>query len=198
MYRFEEIRDSFVAEDINSYPEAYDYELAAAVAGKEKASTLLWEMENGLDLCIPDGDKAIFMAGLELGKRYARPAKACIASPRDIYKAARRFWNPDQEVMIVIALNGAHNILYSGVVSMGLVNRTIVHAREVFSEPLKQRATAIAIAHNHPSGNVDPSDDDIEVTKRLVNAGEILGVKVLDHLVFTDELYFSFLEHGLM
>ena len=198
MYRFKEIRDSFVAEDIKSYSEAYDYELAAAVAGKEKAGTLLWEMENNLDLCIPEEHKAIFMAGLELGKRYTRPSRPSVASPADIYRAVRRFWNPEQETMVVVALNGAHGIIYTGIVSMGLVNRTPVHPREVFAEPLKQRAVAIALAHNHPSGSVEPSEDDKDVTKHLVKAGEILGVKVLDHLVFTDEIYFSFMEHGLM
>ena len=95
-------------------------------------------------------------------------------------------------------LNGAHEVISTFVATIGLLNRTIVHPREVFSDAISRRAAAIAIAHNHPSGNIEPSDDDKDVTSRIVKAGEILGIKVLDHLVFTDEQYFSFLEHGLM
>jgi len=71
---------------------------------------------------------------------------------------------------------------------------TLVHPREVFVEAVRQRATAILVAHNHPSGNLEPSVEDRDVTRRLRQAGDIIGIKVLDHLVFSEEGYFSMLE----
>ena len=72
----------------------------------------------------------------------------------------------------------------------------MVHPREVFSEPLKMRATAIVLAHNHPSGNLDPSPDDLEVTYRIRKAGLLLGIAVLDHIIFNTEGYLSMMESG--
>jgi len=70
------------------------------------------------------------------------------------------------------------------------------HPREVFSNPLRERATAVIVAHNHPSGILNPSTDDIRVTQRLTQAGELLGIRVLDHLIFSDESYRSMLEEN--
>lgn len=137
-------------------------------------------------------------AALELGRRRCRSKGRVISSPGDIFREIRHFASREQELLLVVPLNGAHEAMETIVATMGLLNRTIVHPREVFSEAIRRRAAAIAIAHNHPSGNVDPSEEDKDVTKRLVKAGEILGVKVLDHVIFTNEKYFSFLEHGLM
>ena len=69
---------------------------------------------------------------------------------------------------------------------------------EEYADAIKERASAIVIAHNHPSGNLDPSDDDKDVTKRIQRAGEILGIRILDHLIISTDTYYSFLEHGLM
>lgn len=81
---------------------------------------------------------------------------------------------------------------------MGLVNKTLVHPREVFAEAIVYRATAVIIAHNHPSGCAEPSPEDYEITKRLLKAGETLGIRVLDHIVFGTENCYSFLENGDM
>jgi len=83
------------------------------------------------------------------------------------------------------------------VCSVGLVNRTLVHPREVFTEAVRQRATAIVVAHNHPSGNLEPSMEDKDVTRRLRQAGDILGIKILDHLIFGEEGFLSMLEGNL-
>ena len=79
-----------------------------------------------------------------------------------------------------------------------IVNKTVVHPREVFAEPLKERATAIVMAHNHPSGSLEPSSEDKLTTDRIVKAGKILGISVIDHIIFSNEGYFSFLEHRVM
>ena len=69
---------------------------------------------------------------------------------------------------------------------------------EVFAQPLQDRATAVIVAHNHPSGNLDPSKEDMSVTRRLIEAGSILGIDLLDHIIFSEDGYFSFLEQGMM
>ena len=79
---------------------------------------------------------------------------------------------------------------------MGLVNRALVHPREVFADPLADRAAAVIIAHNHPSGNLEPSVEDRQVTSRLKAAADILGIGFLDHIIFAREGYFSFLENN--
>ena len=137
-------------------------------------------------------------AALELGRRRSARKLRTVASPEDVYREVRHYASREQEVLAVVLLNGAHEAIGTFVATIGLLNRTIVHPREVFAEAVSKRAAAIAIAHNHPSGNIEPSGDDKEVTARLSKAGQILGIKLLDHLIFTDEKYYSFLEHGLM
>lgn len=141
------------------------------------------------------------MAAVEFSRRFCfadNKKNRSICSPSDIYKEVRHFADRNQEHFIVMALNGAHEVLETFVATIGLVNKTLVHPREVFARPLELRATAIAIAHNHPSGSLDPSADDVNITRRLKSAGDILGIKILDHLVFSDDEFYSFLEHGLM
>ena len=108
------------------------------------------------------------------------------------------FSSRDQEHFITIMLNGAHEVIDSFISTIGLLNKTIVHPREVFAPAIKNRAAAIAIAHNHPSGSLEPSEEDKQVTMRLINAGEILGIRVIDHIVFSSRGYYSFLEHSLI
>lgn len=137
-------------------------------------------------------------AALELGRRRVQHRHRIIASPSDIFREIQHYASREQENLIVVMLNGAHEVIGTIVATVGLLNKTIVHPREVFADAIRSRAAAIVIAHNHPSGNIDPSEEDKEVTIRIRKAGEILGIKVLDHLVFTEDRYYSFLEHGLM
>ena len=136
-------------------------------------------------------------AALELGRRRLPPKRRQIATPADIYPLIRHYATRMQEHFLSICLNGAHEVLSINVCSIGLVNRTIVHPREVFGEAVRGRATAIIVAHNHPSGNLEPSGDDRDVTRRLRQAGELLGIKLLDHLIFSEEGYLSMLEGGV-
>jgi DNA repair protein RadC len=98
--------------------------------------------------------------------------------------------------LICISVNGANEVITSRVVSVGLVNKTQVHPREVFADPITDRASAIIVAHNHPVGGLTPSKEDIEVTRRLKAAGETLGIRLLDHVIFNQKGYYSFLENG--
>lgn len=140
------------------------------------------------------------LAALELGRRRMKKygIGPSISSPGEIFREVRHYATRDQEQFIVLVLNGAHEVLNVFVATVGLVNKTLVHPREIFSDAIQRRGTAIAIAHNHPSGKLEPSEDDINVTKRILISGDILGIKVLDHIIFSSSSYYSFLEHGLM
>lgn len=103
-----------------------------------------------------------------------------------------------KEVFKSILLNTKNHIIKVLNVSVGSLNSSIVHPREVFSEAVKVGCSGMLLVHNHPSGDPEPSREDIETTQRLVNAGSILGIKVLDHVVIGDGKYISFKEQGLM
>jgi len=105
----------------------------------------------------------------------------------------------DKECFVSITLDGGHKIIGVYVVSQGLVNRTLVHPREVFRPAIADNATAVIIAHNHPSGNLTPSVEDRDVTRRMKQAGDILGIKVLDHIIVAPCVagYFSLLEGNI-
>ena len=103
-----------------------------------------------------------------------------------------------KEVFKIILLNTKNHIIKYMNVSVGSLNSSIVHPREVFSEAVKVGCSGMLLVHNHPSGDPEPSREDIETTQRLVNAGNILGIKVLDHVVIGDGRYISFKEQGLM
>ena len=118
-------------------------------------------------------------------------------SPKDAMPLLDRYRKSNRESFLCISLNGAHESIATRIVSVGLVNKTVVHAREVFADPIVDRAVAVVVAHNHPSGNTEPSSEDDEVTKRIKDAGELLGIHVLDHIILgKDSDYFSYLETG--
>lgn len=118
-----------------------------------------------------------------------------VRMPSDAYGALKRYHRKRKEHFLVLTLDGAHVIHAIRIVSIGIVNRSIVHPREVFIEAIKDNAAAVVIAHNHPSGAFELSEEDREVTRRLADAGRILGIPVLDHLVFSWRGFYSFLEH---
>ena len=140
----------------------------------------------------------LLVVALELGRRNNRTRKKTYSSPNEIYNVIRHFHDETQEHFIVVALNGAHELIFTKCVASGTINRTVTSPREVFADALKERAVAIVIAHNHPSGQLVPSTDDVKLTERVVKCGELLGIKVLDHLIFTDEGFYSFVEQGLL
>ena len=108
----------------------------------------------------------------------------------------RHYADRRQEHFLCASINGANEILNIRVVSIGLIDRAPVHPREVFADALADRASAVIVAHNHPAGSLDPSPTDVEVTKQLKAAGEVMGITLLDHIIFNRNGYFSFLEAG--
>jgi DNA repair protein RadC len=99
-------------------------------------------------------------------------------------------------VFLSVLLNGAQEVLAIRPVTVGLLNRTLVHPREVFAPALELRAASVVLAHTHPSGSLEPSREDREATRRLAQAGKLLGVEVLDHLIVAQGGYYSFKENG--
>ena len=143
--------------------------------------------------------RAALVAGaLEFARRRLRPTARRIGEPKDVLPLVSHWVDRPQEHFLVLSLNGAHEVLRLRVISQGILDRTIVHPREVFVDPISDRAAAIVCAHNHPSGNPKPSDEDRELTLRLKKAGDLLGIPLLDHIVFAESGYYSFLEDGLL
>lgn len=128
---------------------------------------------------------------------YAREEKK-ITGPASAFAHFAYLARKRAENFAVATLDSQHQVLKVRVVSIGLVNRTIVHPREVFAPAIEDRAQSILIAHNHPSGIPDPSPEDREITDRLVKAGRILGIPVLDHVIVGRGRFYSFVEHGLL
>jgi len=116
--------------------------------------------------------------------------------PDDAYNLIKRYRNSPQEQFIVITLNGAHVPISVSLASIGLVNRTIIHPREVFVRAIRDMASAVIVCHNHPSGSLNASPEDNELTERICKAGELLGIHVIDHIIFTNTGYASLRRAG--
>ncbi|MBQ3837327.1 MAG: DNA repair protein RadC [Treponema sp.] len=137
-------------------------------------------------------------AALEFGRRKAANLNAVIDKPADLLPFIQQYAYKSSEHFITVSLSGAREIISQKVVAVGNSNSAIINPREVLFEAVQRRASAVILSHNHPSGNVQPSDDDIETTKRLCSAAEILGISVLDHIIVSRREYFSFKERGLL
>ncbi len=192
-----------------------DHELLAVLIGKgsrrHDAITLAKKMipvidEKGEKLSVDDLTKfdgignakaALILAATEFSRRRIRPEGIRIETPSDLVPHIRHYVNRKQEHFLCASVNGANEIINIRVVSIGLVDRSHVHPREVFADPLIDRASAVILAHNHPAGALNPSEQDIETTQRLRQAGEIMGITVLDHIIFNGTEYFSFLENDI-
>jgi DNA repair protein RadC len=137
-------------------------------------------------------------AMLEFGRRRWGQPGTRIRLPVDVFDIIRHYADRRQERFLCVSLNGAHEVLAVRVVTVGLVNKTIVHPREVFSDPIQDRASAVCVAHNHPSGKLKPSGEDDEITRKLKAAADTLGLHFLDHIIFCGEGFFSYSQEGLL
>ncbi len=108
-----------------------------------------------------------------------------------------RFRDRLKEYFLILLLDGKNRIIREEQVSEGSLNQSIVHPREVFNPAVRESAAAVILVHNHPSGDPIPSREDLEITRRLKEAGDLLGIRVLDHIIIGDNAYRSFVEQGL-
>lgn len=138
------------------------------------------------------------VAAIELLRR-VMTGRSC-SGPEEIFTLVRHFAydNPYQESVVVVTLDGSHSVIRPILVGIGTLNRAIVHPRECFCHAVQDHAAAIVLCHSHPSGCVQPSGDDLELTHRMKQAGMILGIELLDHVVFSKTDFHSLGEHGEM
>jgi len=114
------------------------------------------------------------------------------------YEHLHEYHHLDREHFIAITLDGSSRVINTHIISIGTLNQSLVHPREVFYPAIKDKAAAIIIAHNHPSGQLSPSQADNRVTTRLKEAGNLIGIEVLDHIILTPDGYYSFQDEGLL
>jgi DNA repair protein RadC len=128
---------------------------------------------------------AALVAAFELGRRAAEgaPGGAAIRSPEDVLGQVRDLARARKEHFVVLLLNARHEMQCRETVSIGSLNASIVHPREVFQPAILHSAAAVVLVHNHPSGDPEPSEEDLSITKRLVQVGEVVGIAVLDHVI---------------
>lgn len=138
------------------------------------------------------------LAAIELGRRMNSHFGKRINQPADFIPLVQGYAMQSREHFLCATLTGAHEIISIRVVSIGTVNRTLIHPREVFADAVQDRAAAVILCHNHPSGSLRPSSEDIAATQKLVAASDCLGIRVLDHLIITMDGYYSFKEEGLL
>lgn len=142
------------------------------------------------------------IASIELGKRIALTSKANnykIKSPNDVSNLLMEEMRYlEKEYFNIVLLNTKNEVIAVENISIGSINASIVHPREVFIRAIKRTSSSIILVHNHPSGNPQPSKEDINITKRLVEAGKLIGIEVLDHIIIGDNVYISLKENNNM
>jgi len=141
-------------------------------------------------------------ACFELGKRQDLEPESIdfdIKDPQSVVKAIRAsIKDKAKEHFKLILLNPRNRIIGISTISIGTLNASLVHPREVFKDAITHSAASVVLAHNHPSGNPEPSEDDIKITKKLVESGKILGIEVIDHIIIGKNNFCSYKERGLI
>ncbi|WP_456393802.1 RadC family protein [Nitratifractor sp.] len=136
------------------------------------------------------------LAAIELSRRYLIRTHRRIASAADVYDELRSYADRRQEYFLALTLDGASHLIETRIVFIGTLNQSLVHPREVFADAIADRAAGIIVAHNHPSGTLEPSRADEAITRRLKEVGELVGIELLDHVILTRDGYWSFAEEG--
>ena len=188
-------------------PEALsDYELLMAIIGSGSAQADVTKIardvrklltEKGSSLTYKDllkikglgaAKSTQLMASFELWRRqFEVSERPIIDSPEKAAEQLADIRDKKQEYFVCLTLDGANRLISKRIITIGTLTASLVHPREVFAEAITDRAASIIIAHNHPSGNLEASQADIDVTNRLKQAGELLGIEVLDHLILGGE-----------
>lgn len=152
----------------------------------------------GMGLAKASGLKAAFTLASRFQARKLEHLDR-FTSPRQVFDYFHHeFRDSRKEYFLILLLDGKNRIIRRVQISEGSLNQSIVHPREVFSPAVKESAAAVILVHNHPTGDPAPSSEDIAITRRLKEAGEIMGIKVLDHIIVGDGEFMSFVERGLL
>ena len=193
-----------------------DEELVAAILGMGTAgvdvrtiarqvASLIREHKTGLTLdhlqSVPGVGLAKagqILSAFELARRHLLNDSVKITVAQDILPLVADIVGKQQEYFVCISLNGANEVIEKRVVTIGLLDKSQVHPREVFADVIADRAAAVIFAHNHPSGDLQPSEADRRIHEQLTEAAKILSLRILDHVIVTKKGYFSFQENGLI
>ena len=143
----------------------------------------------------------IILAATELIKRALEvnnESLPIVSSVKDVVLQVSYLREKTREHLMAIYLNARNELLFRKHVFVGTLNANLVHPREIFQEALKQNAASVILVHNHPSGDPEPSEDDLTITKRIIEAGKTMGIDVLDHIIITKNKVFSFKERKLI
>lgn len=152
---------------------------------------------------IGEAKACAILTAIELGKRISVDGNNLqnniVNSSEMVYKYFNNlFRNTKQEHFYAVYLDNQKKVIDTKLLFIGTLNYSIVHPREVFKEALLLSASSIICIHNHPSGHIEPSKDDIELTQRLISAGKMIGIPVIDHLIIGSNKYFSFADNGIL
>ena len=172
-------------------------ELASVVLKEAGPNLARWGLAEFMQFAgLGEAKACQILAALELARRHFQRGPGRIEIPEDALPYLASIRDRKQEHFVCMTLNGAHELIESRVITVGLLTSSPVHPREVFADAISDRAAALILAHNHPSGNLEPSADDLTLTRQLVEAGKILGIEVLDHLIVTKTAHSSLRERG--
>jgi len=140
------------------------------------------------------------IACFELGRRYFKPSgsNVKVTRPEDILPLVAYIKEKRQEHFICLTLNGAGEVIEKRIITVGLLNHSLVHPREVFADAITDRAASIICVHNHPSGSLEPSSQDIAITNQLRDAGSLVGIQLIDHIIVSKNGFVSMREKGLL
>ncbi len=138
------------------------------------------------------------LAAVELSRRYLVRTQKRVTSAAEVYEELHAYRHRQQEYFLTITLDGASHIIEIRTVFIGTLNQSLVHPREVFADAIADRAASIIIAHNHPSGTLEPSAADRSITRRLKEVAALVGIELIDHVILTKNGYFSFADEGMI
>jgi DNA repair protein RadC len=141
---------------------------------------------------------AQILSAFELARRHLLKESVKIACAQDVLPLLSDIAGKQQEYFVCISLNGANEVIEKRIVTVGLLDKSQVHPREVFADVIADRAAAVILAHNHPSGELKPSNSDLKIQEQLTEAARILGIRILDHVIVSKKGYYSFQEAGLI
>ena len=178
-------------------------EIASQILGKYSKKRLLQMTYEDLSKIsgIDSAKATTLLAAFELSKRALEVSDTnlpTIVTPKDVVAQLTDLRHNKKEHFVALYLNARNQLVHKETISMGTLNANLVHPREVFEPAVRYLAAQVVIAHNHPSGDPKPSDADLEITKRLAEAGKMMGIEVVDHIIVTKNSFLSFKEEHLI
>ena len=185
-----------------------DHELVALILGtgvsgrdvNQLATEVMerpWTLDSLREIAgLGNAKAAAFLAGIELGRRHGRPRGPQLDGPETIYELLAEELDRPREHFWGFYLTARRRLICRELISVGTLTASLVHPREVFRPALERGAAALVVAHNHPSGEPEPSAEDISLTRRLARAGQVMGIELLDHVIVASDGFCSLRERG--